>query len=54
MNIENNSKEPFHIAEGDRIAQAGFRLIPEISWNEVNELDETERNENGFGSSGVN
>jgi dUTP pyrophosphatase len=49
----NHGKEPFGIKPGDRIAQLVIarveRLKPEIVW----ELDETERNENGFGSTGV-
>ena len=40
------------IQKGDRIAQLIIQSIPEVNLVEVKELDETERNTGGFGSSG--
>ena len=50
--IHNDGNEPQVINPGDRIAQ--FILMERIlcEWNEVEELDETERGEGGFGSTG--
>jgi dUTP pyrophosphatase len=43
---------PFEIKKGDKIAQILFMQIPEfkLEWSE--NLEESERGENGFGSSG--
>lgn len=38
---------------GDKIAQIAVLPILKIEWNEVNELSKTNRNANGFGSSGL-
>lgn len=43
--------EPYHINNGDRIAQMIFHQVPDFEFIEVDELDETDRGE-GFGSSG--
>lgn len=43
--------EPYHINNGDRIAQMIFHQVPDFEFVEVDELDETNRGE-GFGSSG--
>ena len=51
--LANTGKASYHVKEGDRIAQGVVKLIPkitEITW--VHKFDETERGENGFGSSG--
>lgn len=37
---------------GDRIAQLVIQKIPEVEFNEVTELTETERGAGGFGSTG--
>ena len=37
---------------GDRIAQAVLNKIEKIEWEEVSELDTTERGEGGFGHTG--
>jgi dUTP pyrophosphatase len=37
---------------GDRIAQIMIIPHPEVDFNEVNELSNTERGEGGFGSTG--
>ena len=36
----------------DKIAQGVFLPVPNVNWDEVDELDETLRGEGGFGSSG--
>ena len=40
------------IERGDRIAQLLILPVPEVKWVEVDELDETDRGTNGFGSTG--
>jgi dUTP pyrophosphatase len=37
---------------GDKVAQLIIMPIPKVQFNEVEELDQTNRNEQGFGSSG--
>lgn len=49
----NTLDEDFRIDVGDRICQLAIREAPAITWNVVEELSETERGSNGFGSSGV-
>ena len=48
----NLGDEPFAIARGDRIAQLVLAPVTQAAWNEVRELDETERGASGFGSTG--
>ena len=48
----NHGAEPFAIARGDRIAQLVLAPITQAAWNEVAELDDTERGAGGFGSTG--
>ena len=48
----NTSNEVFEISQGDRIAQAVLTKVSLIEWNEVDTLDETDRGEGGFGSTG--
>lgn len=49
----NHSNEDFQIARGDRIAQLVIQKVYHPQIVEVTELDETERGEGGFGSTGV-
>ena len=51
--VSNTLDEDFKIEKGDRICQLAIREAPAITWNVVEELSETERGNNGFGSSGV-
>ena len=51
--IINHSNDTFTINPGDRIAQAVFSKVEHVELEEVNELDETERGEGGFGHTGV-
>lgn len=40
------------IYKGDRIAQIVFKVHASVSWQETEKLDESERAERGFGSTG--
>jgi dUTP pyrophosphatase len=48
----NHGVEPFAIHRGDRVAQLVLAPVTRGEWLEVDELDETERGEGGFGSTG--
>ncbi|MGE5583272.1 MAG: dUTP diphosphatase [Bacillota bacterium] len=50
--IQNNQDRDFVVNPGDRIAQLGFFPIYKVSWEEVQELNETGRGDGGFGSTG--
>lgn len=49
----NHGSEPFTISHGDRIAQMVIAPVSQAVIKEVETLDETERNEGGFGSTGI-
>lgn len=48
-----NTGDHFIIEPGERIAQAVLAKVEQIEWDEVATLDETERGEGGFGSTGT-
>lgn len=48
----NLGPEPFAIARGDRVAQLVLAPVVQATWDEVAELDATERGAGGFGSTG--
>lgn len=48
----NLGAEPFAIQRGDRVAQLVLAPVVQAAWDEVAELDATERGEGGFGSTG--
>lgn len=50
--LVNLSNEDFIINDGERIAQLVIAKHEQITWNEVEILDETERGTGGFGSTG--
>lgn len=52
VKLYNMSNEDCHFKKGDKITQIVVMPIPATELIEVDELDETERGENGFGSSG--
>ena len=52
VSVWNRGKEAFTIEEGDRIAQLVFVPIIPVEFNVVNDFDETDRGEGGFGHSG--
>jgi dUTP pyrophosphatase len=48
----NHGAEPFPVRRGERIAQLVPAAVTLASWDEVDELCETERGSGGFGSTG--
>jgi dUTP pyrophosphatase len=48
----NFGQKPFTIEPGMRIAQMVVAPCEHVGWSEVDELDETERGEGGYGSTG--
>jgi dUTP pyrophosphatase len=48
----NLGQEPIHIAPGDRIAQMVFCPVVQADFEVMDSLDETDRGEGGFGSTG--
>ena len=50
--LVNLSNEPFEIVPGERIAQMVIARHEQVEWEEVDQLDETERGAGGFGSTG--
>ena len=50
--LVNLSNESFTINPGERIAQMVVAKYEKVEWDEVEVLDETERGEGGFGSTG--
>ena len=48
----NHGREPFTVRNGERIAQLVFAPISRAELQEVDDLDETERGERGFGHTG--
>jgi len=50
--LMNFGNDPFPIHRGDRIAQLVITRVTRAKWIESPELDETERNAGGFGSTG--
>jgi dUTP pyrophosphatase len=47
-----DAREPFAVHTGDRVAQLLFVTLPAVTLAEADELDGTDRGEQGFGSSG--
>ena len=50
--LVNLSNENFEINDGDRIAQLVFAEVKQAKWIETVELNQSERGEGGFGSTG--
>ena len=50
--LVNLSAEPQRIEPGERIAQLVVAPVTRVRWEEVEELDESERGRGGFGSTG--
>ena len=51
--LYNTSKEDFIIEPGERIAQMVIAKYEQLSWEQVEVLDETERGDGGYGHTGV-
>lgn len=54
IGLHNLSDEPQTFAAGDKIAQILIQKVEQPSITEVEELDDTDRGEGGFGSTGTN
>lgn len=52
IKLYNLSRQPYHIQKGDRIAQLVVYplIVPNVAW--TNDVQQTERGNKGFGSSG--
>ena len=50
--LVNLSNEPFTVNPGERVAQMVVARYEKVEWEEVEILDETDRGEGGFGSTG--
>lgn len=53
VNLINNSEYPYMIHRGERIAQLIIHKTVEVDWQHVAELEETQRGNNGHGSTGA-
>lgn len=51
--LHNDSEHPQSVVPAERIAQIIVCPYMNVKWNEVKELDTTERGEGGFGSTGI-
>ncbi len=51
--LVNNSDAPFKVRNGDRICQMKIQRAERLPFAVVDELDDTERGEGGFGSTGI-
>ena len=52
--LYNQSPVPQKVQKGDRIAQFILQKYSNAIWEEVENLDDTQRGDGGFGSSGIN
>ena len=50
--INHDPTEPFEVTRGERIAQLVVQAVENVNFVEVDALDESERGDKGFGSSG--
>ncbi|MHB8840448.1 MAG: dUTP diphosphatase [Candidatus Aquicultor sp.] len=51
--INTDKTEPFEVRKGDKIAQLVIQKVESVTFSVVDELDETVRGADGFGSTGV-
>ena len=52
VKLTNKGITPYTFGRGDKITQLVILPIPEVGMTEADKLDDTERGENGFGSTG--
>lgn len=52
VKIYNHGKDDYKFKAGDKITQLVILPIPEVNLIQVDKLEETERGDNGFGSTG--
>jgi dUTP pyrophosphatase len=50
--VNTDPSEDYDVAKGDRIAQLVIQKVEYVEWSEVDQLDETKRDQFGFGSTG--
>ncbi len=50
--VNHDPVEPFKVSRGDRIAQLVIQRFETVEWDEVADLDDSERGEGGWGSTG--
>lgn len=50
--INHDPTEPFEVTRGERIAQLVVQAVEQVTFVEVDQLDESARGDKGFGSSG--
>jgi len=50
--VNTDPSEPFVVARGERIAQLVVQAVEHVRFLEVDELDDTDRGEGGFGHTG--
>jgi dUTP pyrophosphatase len=50
--VNTDPREPYTVHRGDRVAQLVVQQVQYVEWVEVDELDATERDTYGFGSTG--
>lgn len=53
VNLINLDEYPYMILEGDRIAQLIIHQTVDVDWQQVSEFEETQRGNNGHGSTGA-
>ena len=53
VELINHGHEPFVINDGERIAQMVIAQYEQAEWVMIEELDETERGDGGYGHTGV-
>jgi dUTP pyrophosphatase len=51
--VNTDPERAYTVERGDRIAQLVIQRVEHVAWREVTELDATERDTFGFGSTGV-
>ncbi len=49
--VNTDQNRPYHVSRGDRIAQLVIQRVEEVTWTEVEKLDDNDRG-GGFGHSG--
>jgi dUTP pyrophosphatase len=50
--INHDPSEPFKVSRGDRVAQLVIQRYEPVEWDEVTDLDDSERGLGGWGSTG--
>lgn len=51
--VLNTGKEPFVVADGERICQMVIKQYTHVEWEDVKELDRTKREDGAFGHTGT-